>query len=166
AEAYSHLLEILGLNGMFENIDDIPALKERTEYLAKSVSWAKTGDDKDYVLSLILFSLLIARVSLFSQFLIMMSFTNHRNVFSDLSSVIEATSKEEQIHGLFGIDLVDEIRKEHPEWFDAEMERRVLGACKQSYEAEVRVVSWIFEDGELDFLPKKVVMAFIANRMN
>src|SRR5699024_11778156 len=74
AEAYSHLLEILGLNGMFENIDDIPALKERTEYLAKSVSWAKTGDDKDYVLSLILFSLFIEHVSLFSQFLIMMSF--------------------------------------------------------------------------------------------
>src|SRR5699024_6936997 len=89
-----------------------------------------------------------------------------RNVFSGLSNVIEATSKEEQIHGLFGIDLVNEIRKEHPEWFDAEMERRVLDACKQSYEAEERVVSWIFEDGELDFLPKKVVMAFIANRMN
>src|SRR5699024_9094231 len=29
AEAYSHLLEILGLNGMYENIADIPALKER-----------------------------------------------------------------------------------------------------------------------------------------
>ena len=82
AEAYSHLLEILGLNEMFENIDDIPALKERTEYLAKSVSWAKTGDEKDYVLSLILFSLFIEHVSLFSQFLIMMSFNKHRNVFS------------------------------------------------------------------------------------
>ena len=166
AEAYSHLLEILGLNEMFENIDDIPELKERTEYLAKSVSWAKTGDNKDYVLSLILFSLFIEHVSLFSQFLIMMSFNKHRNVFSGLSNVIEATSKEEQIHGLFGIDIVNEIRKEHPEWFDEEMERRVLDACKQSYEAEERVVSWIFEDGELDFLPKKVVMAFIANRMN
>ena len=96
----------------------------------------------------------------------MMSFNKHRNVFSGLSNVIEATSKEEQIHGLFGIDIVNEIRKEHPEWFDEEMERRVLDACKQSYEAEERVVSWIFEDGELEFLPKKVVMAFIANRMN
>src|SRR5699024_3889452 len=166
AEAYSPLLGILALNEMFEGIDDIPALKERTEYLAKSVSWAKTGDDKDYVLSLILFSLFIEHVSLFSQFLIMMSFNKHRNVFSGLSNVIEATSKEEQIHGLFGIDLVNEIRKEHPEWFDEEMEQRVIEACKQSYEAEERVVSWIFEDGELEFLPKKVVMAFIANRMN
>src|SRR5699024_1506450 len=43
---------------------------------------------------------------------------------------------------------------------------RVIEACKQSYEAEERVVSWIFEDGELEFLPKKVVLAFIANRMN
>src|SRR5699024_11935504 len=80
-------------------------------------------------------SLFIEHVSLFSQFLIMMSFNKHRNVFSGLSNVIEATSKEEQIHGLFGIDIVNEVRKEHPEWFDAEMERRVLDACKQSYEA-------------------------------
>lgn len=166
AEAYSHLLEILGLNEMFEGIDDIPALKERTEYLAKSVSWAKTGDDKDYVLSLILFSLFIEHVSLFSQFLIMMSFNKHRNVFSGLSNVIEATSKEEQIHGLFGIDLVNEIRKEHPEWFDYEMEQAIYAACLESYVAEKKVVDWIFEDGELDFMPKQVVLEFILNRMN
>src|SRR5699024_11900551 len=94
-------------------IQDIPALKERVEYLSKSASWAKTGDDKDYVLSMILFSLFIEHVSLFSQFLIMMAFNKHKNVFSGLSNVIEATSKEEQIDGLFRIDLVNEIRKEH-----------------------------------------------------
>lgn len=166
AEAYSHLLEILGLNDQFSRIDDIPALRDRVEYLSKSVSWAKTGDDRDYVLSVILFSLFIEHVSLFSQFLVMMSFNKHKNVFSGLSNVIEATSKEEQIHGLFGIDVVNTLREEKPEWFDDRMEKDIYDACRDSYEAEKGVVDWIFEDGELDFMPKKVVLEFIKNRLN
>lgn len=166
AEAYSHLLEILGLNDQFSRIQDIPALKERVDYLSKSVSWAKTGDDKDYVLSMILFSLFIEHVSLFSQFLIMMAFNKHKNVFSGLSNVIEATSKEEQIHGLFGIDIVNTLREERPDWFDDSMTEAVYVACRESYEAEKKVVDWIFEEGELDFLPKNVVLEFIKNRLN
>lgn len=166
AEAYSHLLEILGLNNAFDNLLEIPALRERVEYLSKSVSWAKTGDDKDYVLSVILFSLFIEHVSLFSQFLIMMAFNKHKNYLSGLSNVIEATSKEEQIHGLFGIDIVNTLREERPEWFDDKMEQAIIEACKESFEAEKKVVDWIFEDGELDFLSKASVLEFIKNRMN
>lgn len=166
AEAYSHLLEILGLNEQFDKISEIPALKERVEYLNKSVSWAKTGEDKDYTLSLILFSLFIEHVSLFSQFLVMMSFNKHQNTLSGLSNVIEATSKEEQIHGLFGIDIVNTLREERPEWFDENMEKAVKDACLESYEAEKKVVDWIFEDGELEFMPKQVVLEFIKNRLN
>lgn len=164
--AYSHLLEILGLNEKFNEIQNIPALKERVDYLKKSTSWAKTGEDRDYVLSMILFSLFIEHVSLFSQFLIMMAFNKHQNTLSGLSNVIEATSKEEQIHGLFGIDVVNTLREERPEWFDEDMEKAVKDACLESYEAEKKVVDWIFEDGELDFLPKHVVLEFIKNRMN
>ena len=166
AEAYSHLLEILGLNEEFKNIDNIPALRDRTNYLAKSVSWAKTGEEKDYVLSLILFSLFIEHVSLFSQFLVMMSFNKHENTLSGLSNVIEATSKEEQIHGLLGIEIVNILREERPEWFNEDMEQAVYDACQESYDAEKEVVDWIFEQGELDFMSKDVVLEFIKNRMN
>ena len=38
--------------------------------------------------------------------------------------------------------------------------------CKEAYEAEKDVVNWIFENGELDFLPKKVVNEFLKNRFN
>jgi ribonucleoside-diphosphate reductase beta chain len=33
-------------------------------------------------------------------------------------------------------------------------------------EAESNLVDWIFEEGELDFLPKNVVIEFIKNRFN
>lgn len=165
-DAYSHLLEILGLNSEFEKINDIPALSKRVNYLTQAVKYAKTESNRDFTISLILFSLFIEHVSLFSQFLVIMSFNKHKNIFKGISNVIEATSKEEQIHGLFGIELVNIIREENPEWFDKDMEEKVYEACKNSYESEMEVVDWIYESGDLDFLPKAVVKEFIKSRLN
>src|SRR5699024_4226444 len=152
ADAYSHLLEILGLNSEFEKIKDIPALKQRVDYLSKMVQYSKSEDDREYILSMILFSLFTEHVSLFSQFLVMMSFNKHRNLFKGLSNVIEATSKEEQIHGLFGIDVVNIIREEHPEWFDEDLKQEIYKACQEAYESEVKVIDWILGEGELEFM--------------
>lgn len=165
-DAYSHLLEILGLNDEFEKIRDIPELIQRVDYLTKCTVLARTESDKDYTLSILLFSLFIEHVSLFSQFLIIMSFNKFRNVFKGMSNVIEATSKEEQIHGLFGIELIKIIREERPEWFDDQLEHMVIKACKEAYKSEEAVIDWIYEAGDLDFLPKATVKEFVKNRLN
>ncbi|MGG1652252.1 ribonucleotide-diphosphate reductase subunit beta [Paenibacillus sp. NRS-1775] len=165
-DAYSHLLEILGLNEEFEKIKEIPALSQRVDYLTKATQLARTGNDKDYTLSILLFSLFIEHVSLFSQFLIIMSFNKYKNIFKGMSNVIEATSKEEQVHGLFGIELINTIRKEHPEWFDKQLEIAVHQACLEAYSSEELVIDWIYESGELSFLPKEVVKEFVKNRLN
>lgn len=165
-DAYSHLLEILGLNNEFEKISEIPELYQRVRYLTDSVKLAKSESNKDFTLSLILFSLFIEHVSLFSQFLIIMAFNKYRNIFKGVSNVIEATSKEEQIHGLFGIELVNITREEKPEWFDDSMEKAVSDACLAAYESEEKVIDWIFEAGELDFLPKDTVKEFVKERLN
>jgi len=166
SDAYSHLLEILGLNGEFERIQDIPALANRVNSLQQALKYTKSESNKDFTLSLILFSLFIEHVSLFSQFLVMMSFNKHKNVFKGISNAIEATSKEEQLHGLFGIELVNIIRKENPEWFDADMTKKVYEACKTTFESELEVIDWIYEAGDLEFLPKEVTKEFIKDRLN
>lgn len=165
-DAYSHLLDVLGLNEEFNHIQEIPALSKRVNSLTQAVKYSKTESDKDFTLSLILFSLFIEHVSLFSQFLIIMSFNKHKNIFKGISNVIEATSKEEQIHGLFGIELVNIIRDENPEWFEKEMSNKVYEACKNTFESEMGVIDWIYEEGDLDFMPKDTVKEFIKSRMN
>ena len=162
-DAYSHLLEILWLNSDFERIKDIPPIMKRIEYLEEYTSWAKVNTDKNYTRNILLFSLFIEHVSLFSQFLIIMSFNKYRNIFKWISNV---ASKEEQIHWMFGIDLINIIKSEHPEWFDDEFIEVIKNACKKSYEAEKTIIDWIFEDWELDFLPKKTVYEFVKNRLN
>lgn len=165
-EAYSHLLEILGLNDEFEDLTDEPVIQERIDYLNKAGSPAHTDNDREYTRAIFLFSLFVEHVSLFSQFLIIMAFQKHKNLFKGISNAVEATSKEEQIHGLFGIDLVNRIKSEQPEWFDDEYEESVRDMCREAIATEEKLVDWIFQDGELDFLPKDVVITFIKNRMN
>lgn len=165
-DAYSHLLEILGLNSDFEQIKKIPCIIERVNYLEKSIKIATGEENKDYAMSILLFSLFIEHVSLFSQFLIIMAFNKYRNLFKGISNAVEATSKEEQIHGLFGIDIINIIKSEHPERFDEKYYEKIRKHCKEAFEAESAIVDWIFEQGELDFLPKNIIKEFIKNRLN
>ncbi len=165
-DAYSHLLEILGLNQEFETLKKKPAIMKRVQYLENALKNAKSENNKDYTESILLFSLFIEHVSLFSQFLIIMAFNKHKNMLKGISNVVEATSKEEQIHGDFGIDVINIIKRERPEWFDASYQLMIQEICREAYWAESKIVDWIFEAGELDFLPKSVINAFIKNRFN
>lgn len=165
-DAYSHLLEIIGLNDEFTRIDNIPALHDRIEYLDSASLAAREGGDKEYATAILLFSLFIEHVSLFSQFLIIMSFNKYRNIFKGISNAVEATSKEEQIHGLFGIEIINIIKKEKPAWFDEALNTKIYEACRKAYKAEEKVLDWILEKGELDFLPRQTILEFIKNRLN
>lgn len=165
-DAYSHLLEVLGLNDEFKTLRDKPIIARRIQYLEKAIRNSKSGDNKEYAESVLLFSLFIEHVSLFSQFLIIMAFNKHKNVLKGISNVVEATSKEEQIHGDFGIDLIHIIKDENPEWFTEEYHLIIQELCREACDVEERIIDWIFEEGELDFLPKNVIKEFIKDRFN
>jgi len=165
-DAYSHLLEILGLNTEFKNLKKNPVIMKRVRYLDTALVSSKSENDREYTESILLFSLFIEHVSLFSQFLIIMAFNKHKNMLKGISNVVEATSKEEQIHGDFGIDLIKIVKQENPEWFNDEYEYKVQSMCKSAYESESAIIDWIFENRELDFLPKVQIKEFIKDRFN
>ena len=165
-DAYSHLLEILGLNNEFKHLKKKPVIMRRVHYLETALKNAKSEDNKEYAESILLFSLFIEHVSLFSQFLIIMAFNKYKNMLKGISNVVEATSKEEQIHGDFGIDIIKIIKEENPTWFDKDHEALVQDLCREAFESESKIIDWIFEAGELEFLPKNVINEFIKNRFN
>ena len=136
ADAYSHLLEILGLNSEFKALKKKPAIMKRVQYLETALKNSKSDDNKEYAEAILLFSLFIEHVSLFSQFLIIMAFNKHKNMLKGISNVVEATSKEEQIHGDFGIDLIKILQNEHPEWFSSEYKTYIQNVCQEAFEAE------------------------------
>ena len=165
-DAYARLLRILGLENEFQNVIEVPAIEGRIKYLRKYLDGTRSRDDKMYTKSVLLFSLFIEHVSLFSQFLIMMSFNKEKNLFKGISNVVEATSKEEEIHGNFGAEIINIIKEENPDWFDEEFENLIYSACRKAYKAECGILDWIFEKGELEFLSKETIQNFIMNRFN
>ena len=165
-DAYSHLLDILGIEDDFEEVTEVPAIKGRMEYLEDCLQGAASDDEEEYARAILLFSTFVEHVSLFSQFLIMTSFDKYEKKFKGISNAVEATSKEEQIHGLFGQELVNTIREENPDLFDEKFEKEVQRACEKAYEAEMGILDWIFSEGELDFLPRAHINEFMKDRFN
>lgn len=166
ADAYSNLIQVLGLNKEFENLMEVPAIRRRIKYLEKSLLSSKSVDNKDYFESVILFSMFVENVSLFSQFLVIMSFNKYKNVLKGMSNAVEATSKEENIHAEFGFDLVNTIKRENPEWWTDELVEDIVDATIDAYDAEAEIVDWMFELGDLDFLTKEQTLEFIKDRFN
>ena len=138
----------------------------RVNYLETALKNSKSEDNREYAEAILLFSLFIEHVSLFSQFLIIMAFNKEKNLFKGISNVVEATSKEEQIHGDFGIDVINIIKKENPDWFDDDYNKMIQDICQEAFISESKIIDWIFEEGELDFLPKDVINEFIKQRFN
>lgn len=165
-DSYKKLLNILNLEHEFETLLEVPEIQGRIDYLNKYLEGSRSKSDKMYTKSVLLFSLFIENVSLFSQFIIMMSFNKEKNLFKGISNVVESTSKDETIHSEFGIELINIIQSEFPEWFDDDFKNLIYSACNKAYLAECEILDWIFEKGELDFISKNQIKEFIKNRFN
>lgn len=167
AESYSRLLSLLGLEQDFIDCLELPALKGRFEYLQKYLKLSPhNSDKKKYVTKLILFSVLIENVSLFSQFATVMYFYRHKGIMKDIRNIIKWTAIDEQLHFNIGVMIVKILRKEHPEIFDEELNNIVRKACLKSVKYESEILDWIFEEGELEKLSKQDLLSYMESRVN
>lgn len=166
SEAYSRLLDVLGYNNEFTQLIQVPVIRKRVEYLSQALAFTKSGNDKEYVFSLILFSMLIENVSLFSQFAIILSFTRFKGVMKNVSNIIAWTSVDEQIHANAGIYIVNQIRKEFPEYMDSDTRERITEIVRQSIDVEAEILDWIFEHGAIETISKENLLNFMKYRVD
>lgn len=164
SEAYSRLLEVLGYNNLFESLVEVPVIKERIGYLSSALQNARSDDKKEYAVSLILFSLLIENVSLFSQFAIILAFTRFKGLMKNVSNIIAWTSVDEQIHANAGIFLINKLKEEYPDIFTQETIEHVRSVVKQSIVTEGRILDWIFGAGEINIINKHDLTNFMKFR--
>lgn len=164
-DAYSALLERMGLNSEFEHIYDIPCMRDRLAYIDK-INQRAVNDPKRYFETLIFFSMLVENVSLFSQFYIIMAFNKFGNTLKGMSNAVEATSKEEDLHANFGFDIVRIIKEENPDWWNDGLIARIYDMANKAFDAEMKVLDWIYEGGDLEVAPRAHVESFIRNRLN
>lgn len=165
-DAYERLLEVLGIEDSFDKIMELPIIRGRVNYLRKYL--VKFNDDKrkQFVYSLILFTLFVENIALFSQFYTISYFGRFRNLLKDTNKQVEYTSREENLHAMIGIKLINVIRQEHPELFDAELDEKIISECRLAIDYECAIIEWIVNGYRSEQLNSPLLREFIKNRMN
>lgn len=166
SEAYSRLLEVLGYANAFENVIHIPVIKKRIDYLSNALKHSNADDKKNYLKSLILFTILIENVSLFSQFAIILSYNRFQGVMKNVSNIIAWTSVDEQIHANAGVFIVNKIKEQFPDYFDTQTVIEIQTIVKESITVESEILDWIFEKGSSTYISKKNLLDFMKFRLD
>jgi len=164
--AYERLLKVLGLEDIFEENLKLDFIEGRVNYLRKYNHRFYKDSKKQYVYSIILFTLFVENVSLFSQFYIINWFNRYKNVLKDTGQQVKYTRNEENIHALAGIKIINTIREEYPELFDKELEDRIVYEAKCAYVAESKIVDWMINGYDQKGISAPILKEFIKNRIN
>ena len=164
--AYERLLKVLGLEDIFEENLKLDFIEGRVAYLRKYTHRFYKDSKKQYVYALILFTLFVENVSLFSQFYVINWFNRYRNVLKDTGQQVKYTRNEENLHALAGMKIINTIREEHPELFDKELEEKILQESQAAFMAESQIVDWMVNGYEEKGLTAPILKEFIKNRIN
>jgi ribonucleoside-diphosphate reductase beta chain len=163
--AYEKILDVLHLTHVFEENLNEKVIRGRVDYLRKYNEKVYADDKKQYIYSIMLFTLFVENVSLFSQFYIIMHLNRNKAVMKDCAQQVQYTRNEEMLHAQVGIKLIQTLREEYPELFDEELQARVQEECIEALKAESKVIDWIMDGYSAPGLSADILKAFIAKRM-
>lgn len=164
--AYEKLLDVLQMQDVFEENLKLDIIQGRVKYLRKYLDKVYTDNRKQYIYSLILFTLYVENVSLFSQFYIINWFNRYKGLLKDTAQQVAYTAKEETLHALAGVKIVNTIREELPELFDEELEAKILHEAEQSYLAEAKIIDWMIGDYKDEKISADILKAYVQKRLN
>ncbi len=165
-DAYERLLELLGLESAFDDILELDIIRGRVNYLRKHLHKFHKDNKKQFVYSLILFTLFVENIALFSQFYIIMWFGRYKNLLKDVNKQVEYTSREEDLHAKVGIKIINVLKKEYPELFDDELKEKILYEAEQAVKYECEIVDWLLGSFRHEKLNPQLVKEFVKSRMN
>lgn len=163
--SYHALAKELGIN--LDEIHDHKALEGRIKYLTKHLERDPKIIGKKHILKkLVLFTSLTERISLFTQFYILMSYAFHNKGLQTISALQSSTCVEESLHYQFGIDVINIIKQQCPNLWDEYLVELVTKNIEMAYEAERNLIDWFFEKGTPDHLSKEEVINFLNDNFN
>lgn len=164
--AYERLLSVLDMNSIFEENMKLDCIAGRVKYLKKYNHKFYKDAKKQYVYALILFTLFVENVSLFSQFYIILWLNKNKNILKDTAQQVKYTSTEERAHAAVGTKLINTIREEVPDLFDTDLENKVRDEASEAFIAESKIVDWMLGDFNEETLNPSLLKEFIKDRIN
>jgi ribonucleoside-diphosphate reductase beta chain len=156
----------LGLNDIFEQNLKLEWIQGRVKYLRKYTHRFYKDSKKQYLYAIILFTLFVENVSLFSQFYVINWFARFKNVLKDTDQQVKYTRNEENLHALVGIKIINTIREEYPDLFDKDLEDKIYHEAQQAFESESQIIDWMVNGINEKNLSAPILKELIKQRIN
>lgn len=164
--AYERLLSVLDMEDIFEENLKLEWIQGRVKYLKKYTHRFYKDSKKQYLYALILFTLFVENVSLFSQFYIINWFARFKNVLKDTDQQVKYTRNEENIHAMVGARIINTIRAEYPELIDDELISRIESEAHEAFKAEAKIIDWMVNGIDEEGLSAPILKEFVKGRIN
>ncbi len=165
-DAYLKLLQVLNLEDKFEEHKLTDVLQNRLKYLRKHTQKFHPDSKKQFVYSLVLFTLYIENVSLYSPFSIILWLKKNKNFLNDTSQQIKYTIREESAHTLGGVKIIEDLRREYPEIFDEELNAKIAHESEQMGKAEFQMIDWFLNGYDQPDLNADCLKEMVKDRIN
>ncbi|GAA1818148.1 ribonucleotide-diphosphate reductase subunit beta [Planosporangium flavigriseum] len=137
----------------FAAVENIPSIARKAEFCFKWIDSIfelrelKTrADRRAFLLNLICFAACIEGLFFYGAFAYVY-FLRSRGLLHGLASGTNWVFRDESMHMAFAFDVVDTVRAEEPELFDAEMERQVKEMLAEAVECEAQFAADLLEQG-------------------
>lgn len=165
-QAYEKLLDTLRITDVFERNLKEPVVLGRVNYLKKYNEKIFKNDKKQYIYSIVLFTLFVEYVSLFTQFYIVLWFNRNKNLLKDTAQQVQYTRNEELIHAYVGIKIINTLKSEYPQYFDQELEAKIQEEVYEAFIAESALIDWMLGDFDEEGLNAPLLKVYVKNRLN
>ncbi|MET9858428.1 ribonucleotide-diphosphate reductase subunit beta [Streptomyces smyrnaeus] len=128
----------------FAAVENIPSIREKAQFCFRWMDateeidkLATRSDRRRFLLNLICFAACIEGLFFYGAFAYVYWFRS-RGLLHGLATGTNWVFRDESMHMSFAFDVVDTVREEEPELFDAELEKQVVAMLEEAVEAELQ----------------------------
>lgn len=137
----------------FAAVDNIPSIQKKAEFCFKWIDsiqeldqLADKGDRRRFLLNLICFAGCIEGLFFFGAFAYVY-FLRSRGLLHGLAGGTNWVFRDESAHMDFAFEVVDTVRREEPELFDAQLESQVRDMIAEAVECETQFAADVLSGG-------------------
>ena len=156
----------------FAAVENIPSIRKKAEFCFKYID--SLGDidrietpeqRKQFLLNLICFAACIEGLFFFAAFAYVY-FLRSKGLLNGLASGTNWVFRDESAHMNFAFEVVNTVRAEQPELFDADLERQIREMMDEAVEAEYQFAADVLAEGVqgMSLADTKVYLQFVADQ--
>lgn len=156
----------------FAAVENIPSIRKKAEFCFKWIG-SLSGIDrietpehrKAFLLNLICFAACIEGLFFFAAFAYVY-FLRSKGLLNGLAAGTNWVFRDESCHMNFALEVVNTVRAEEPELFDADLERQIKDMMDEAVECEYQFAADVLAEGVqgMSLADTKIYLQFVADQ--